>query len=195
MTGLPTQIEKGSTFQQTGPGPDRRSMTTTFLVEELEDLREIKLRCQRSGYYSHWWLTEAQGQTFTDVEIGIEPIGLLGRVIGVADDEERSMRKIDRREPRRPSQRGRQLRVSIAPMIASIRRKTWILTGSLENFRINVERGFDVIGFKQRRRLQAREFEPGDEIVFYVTGVQAFGGIARVTSEMFEDTDPDLASK
>ena len=68
--------------------------------------------------------------------------------------------------------------------------KTWILTGSLENFRINVERGFDVIGFKQRRRLQAREFEPGDEIVFYVTGVQAFGGIARVTSEMFEDQTP-----
>ena len=53
---------------------------------------------------------------------------------------------------------------------------TWILTGSLENFRINVERGFDVIGFKERRRRQASEFEPGDEIVFYVTGVQAFGG-------------------
>jgi hypothetical protein len=70
------------------------------------------------------------------------------------------------------------------------RGKTWILTGSLENFLINVERGFDVIGFKERRRLQAREFEPGDEIVFYVTGVQAFGGIARVTSEMFEDRSP-----
>jgi hypothetical protein len=67
---------------------------------------------------------------------------------------------------------------------------TWILTGSLENFRINVERGFDVIGFKERRRLQAAEFEPGDEIVFYVTGVQAFGGIARVRSEMFEDRSP-----
>jgi len=65
--------------------------------------------------------------------------------------------------------------------------KTWILTGSLENFRINVERGFDVIGFKERRRRQAEEFEPGDEVVFYVTGVQAFGGIARVKSEMFED--------
>jgi predicted RNA-binding protein len=65
--------------------------------------------------------------------------------------------------------------------------KTWILTGSLENFRINVERGFDVIGLKERRRRQAEEFEPGDEIVFYVTGVQAFGGIARVKSEMFED--------
>ena len=67
--------------------------------------------------------------------------------------------------------------------------KTWILTGSLENFRINVERGFDVIGFKERRRRQAEEFEPGDEVVFYVTGVQAFGGIARVKSEMFEDRE------
>jgi predicted RNA-binding protein len=67
---------------------------------------------------------------------------------------------------------------------------TWILTGSLENFRINVERGFDVIGFKERRRGQAAEFEPGDEIIFYVTGVQAFGGIARVRSEMFEDRVP-----
>jgi EVE domain-containing protein len=74
--------------------------------------------------------------------------------------------------------------------VAEERGKTWILTGSLENFRINVERGFDVIGFKERRRLQAAEFEPGDEIVFYVTGVQAFGGIARVTSGMFEDRDP-----
>jgi predicted RNA-binding protein len=67
---------------------------------------------------------------------------------------------------------------------------TWILTGSLENFRINVERGFDLIGFKERRRRQAAEFEPGDEIVFYVIGVQAFGGIARVGSEMFEDRTP-----
>ena len=68
--------------------------------------------------------------------------------------------------------------------------RTWILTGSLENFRINVERGFDVIGFKERRRRQAEQMRPGDEIVFYVTGVQEFGGIARVTSEMYEDRTP-----
>ena len=67
---------------------------------------------------------------------------------------------------------------------------TWVFTGDLTNFRINVERGFDVIGFKERRRNQASQFEPGDEIVFYVTGVQAFGGIARVRSEMFEDRTP-----
>jgi predicted RNA-binding protein len=68
--------------------------------------------------------------------------------------------------------------------------KTWILTGSQENFRINAERGFDVIGLKERRRNQASEFEPGDEVVFYVTGVQAFGAIARVRSTMFEDRTP-----
>lgn len=76
---------------------------------------------------------------------------------------------------------------------------TWVLTGGIENFRIYVERGFDVIGFKERRRNQALEFEPGDEIVFYVTKFQgpdkeplgqAFGAIARVTSDMFEDRTP-----
>ena len=67
---------------------------------------------------------------------------------------------------------------------------TWILTGSVENFRINVERGFDVIGFKERRRNQAGAFAPDDEIVFYITGEQAFGGIVRVRSEMFEDRTP-----
>jgi EVE domain len=36
----------------------------------------------------------------------------------------------------------------------------------------------------------ALEFEPGDEVVFYVTGVQAFGGIATVRSDMFEDRTP-----
>ena len=68
--------------------------------------------------------------------------------------------------------------------------KTWILTGSVENLRINVERGFDVIGLKERRIRQAEQFEPGDLVVFYVTGVQEFGGIVRITSEMYEDREP-----
>ena len=67
---------------------------------------------------------------------------------------------------------------------------TWVLTGCLENFRINVERNFDVIGLKEMRVRMAERFEPGDEVVFYVTGVQAFGGIARVLTPMFEDREP-----
>lgn len=65
--------------------------------------------------------------------------------------------------------------------------KTWILTGSLENFAATREQGFRVIGMKERRRNLAEQFVPGDLIVFYLTKIQAFGGIVRVTGEMYED--------
>jgi predicted RNA-binding protein len=65
--------------------------------------------------------------------------------------------------------------------------KTWILTGSLENFRVTRELGFRVIGAKERRRRLAEQIDPGDQIVFYVTGVQAFAGFVRVTGEMYEE--------
>lgn len=74
--------------------------------------------------------------------------------------------------------------------MSSEKAKTWILTGCLENFQINVERGFDVIGLKERRIRQAEKFEPGDRVIFYVTGIKAFGGIAKVRSPMFEDREP-----
>lgn len=65
--------------------------------------------------------------------------------------------------------------------------KTWVLTGSLDNFRATAAHGFRVIGAKEGRRRMAESIEPGDRIVFYVTGVQAFGGIVRVTGELYED--------
>jgi hypothetical protein len=67
--------------------------------------------------------------------------------------------------------------------------KTWVLTGSLDNFRATRERGFSVIGAKEGRRRMAETIEPGDRIVFYLTGVQALGGMVRVTSEMYEDRE------
>ncbi len=67
--------------------------------------------------------------------------------------------------------------------------KTWILTGSLDNFRATREHGFTVIGAKEGRRRMAEQIEPGDRIVLYVTGVQAFGAIVRVTGEMYEDRE------
>ena len=65
--------------------------------------------------------------------------------------------------------------------------KTWVLTGSLDNFRTTREHGFRVIGAKERRRRMAEQIEPGDRIVLYVTGLQAFGAIVRVTGAMYED--------
>lgn len=68
--------------------------------------------------------------------------------------------------------------------------KTWILTGSPENFAATKARGFTLIGMKQRRRNQALDMEPGDRIVFYLTKVGRFAGSVRITSEMFEDREP-----
>jgi predicted RNA-binding protein len=65
--------------------------------------------------------------------------------------------------------------------------KTWILTGSPENFAATRKRGFKVIGMKELRRNMAEQVEPGDEIVFYLTRLKAFGGVVRVTGEMYED--------
>jgi uncharacterized protein YndB with AHSA1/START domain len=74
VTGAPTKIEKDSTFELTGRGPLGMKATTTFKVEKLDDLHELKMKCQLSGFYAHWLLTPAQDGTFTEVELGIESL-------------------------------------------------------------------------------------------------------------------------
>jgi predicted RNA-binding protein len=59
----------------------------------------------------------------------------------------------------------------------------------VENFRATREYGFRVIGAKEGRRGMAEQIEPGDRIVFYLTVVQAFGGMVEVTGEMYEDRE------
>lgn len=66
----------------------------------------------------------------------------------------------------------------------------WIVVGSAENFEIARERGFDMFGFKASRRRESAEMKPGDKLIFYLIGVMKFGGIANVTSEVFEDHTP-----
>jgi predicted RNA-binding protein len=63
----------------------------------------------------------------------------------------------------------------------------WIVVGLPENFRIAAERGFDLFGFKSTRRRETGLMRPGDKLVFYLTGIKKFGGIATVTSEAFEE--------
>ena len=66
----------------------------------------------------------------------------------------------------------------------------WIVVGSPENYEIARERGFDMFGFKSTRRRESATMQPGDRLIFYLTGVMKFGGIAEVTSEVFEDHTP-----
>jgi len=67
------------------------------------------------------------------------------------------------------------------------RPQSWILTGSLDYFCASREHDFGVVGLKERRRRLAEQLESGDRVVFYVTGVQAFGAIARIAGELYED--------
>jgi predicted RNA-binding protein len=65
----------------------------------------------------------------------------------------------------------------------------WIIVGSPDNFRRTKELGFTVQGMKSRHRKKAEKMKPGDKIVWYLTGVKAFGGVATITSPYFESHD------
>jgi uncharacterized protein YndB with AHSA1/START domain len=79
VSGMP-EIEKGAEFDQVSSEP-WGNVTTKFRIQELEELQRIRMECQQSGWYSQWLLTEAQGKTFLDVEIGIEPSALQYRLV------------------------------------------------------------------------------------------------------------------
>lgn len=64
--------------------------------------------------------------------------------------------------------------------------RTWILTGSPENYEATKARDFSVIGLKERNRNRALEIEPGDRIVLYITRLMAFAASVLVEGEMFE---------
>ena len=65
--------------------------------------------------------------------------------------------------------------------------KTWILTGSPENFAATAEHGFTLAGMKERRLKQAQDMRPGDRIIYYLTKIQSFAAITQIESDMFED--------
>jgi hypothetical protein len=67
--------------------------------------------------------------------------------------------------------------------------RTWILTGSPENYAATAEHGYRVIGLKERNRNRALEIVPGDRIVLYLTRVMAFAASIRVTGELYEDRE------
>ena len=79
VTGLAT-VERDAEYRQTTKAPLVGTEETTFKIEELDDLHVIKLRCQKTGYYSRWVLTEAQSSTFAEVEIGVEPTAIQYRL-------------------------------------------------------------------------------------------------------------------
>lgn len=66
-------------------------------------------------------------------------------------------------------------------------RSNWIIVSSRDNYAATRALGFTVQGIKSRHRKKAQTMKPGDRIAWYITGAEAFAGIATVTSEYFED--------
>jgi uncharacterized protein YndB with AHSA1/START domain len=73
------RFEQGDEYVQVTKGPVGTA-ETRFLVERMDDLREVMLRCQLTGTYAHWTLTGAQGGTFVDLEMGMDPKSLGNKV-------------------------------------------------------------------------------------------------------------------
>ncbi|MBI4307526.1 MAG: EVE domain-containing protein [Chloroflexi bacterium] len=71
----------------------------------------------------------------------------------------------------------------------------WMLVSTIDNFRKSKEMGFAVQGVKSRHRSKAEKMRPGDRILYYVTGVQAFAGTATITSTYWEERTPVWVSE
>ncbi|MCC6314649.1 MAG: EVE domain-containing protein, partial [Thermomicrobiales bacterium] len=69
-------------------------------------------------------------------------------------------------------------------------RRYWIIVGSPDNFERTAALGFTVQGIKSRHRKKAERMEPGDKLVFYLTGKKAFAAVATVESPYFESSEP-----
>jgi uncharacterized protein YndB with AHSA1/START domain len=73
------RFERGDEYAQVTKAATGR-IETRFVIERREDLREIRLHCTHTHAYADWVLTSAQGGTFVDLEMGMQPGKLTDRV-------------------------------------------------------------------------------------------------------------------
>lgn len=69
------RFEEGDQYVQVTRDPSG-TVESNFLIDRARELREIRMSCQLTGTYAHWLLTPAQGGTFVELEMGMEPKGL-----------------------------------------------------------------------------------------------------------------------
>ena len=84
VTGLPT-VEKDAIFQQVSKDLGETEVVN-FRIEEFDEaIRTIQMRCLESRFYLRAALTEAQGNTFVEIETGTSK----GDLEAEADEENR----------------------------------------------------------------------------------------------------------
>ena len=77
------RFEEGDEYVQVTQDPFKH-VRSNFLIERERDMREIRMSCQLTGAYAHWVLTPAQGGTFVQLEMGIDPKDLGHRLFDIA---------------------------------------------------------------------------------------------------------------
>jgi hypothetical protein len=75
------RFEEGAEFIQVSRHPMIGRDAAHFLIDELDELREIRMHCTISGMFVHWQLTEAQGSTFVNAAFGMDPLRRRDRVV------------------------------------------------------------------------------------------------------------------
>ena len=66
-------FDEGDQYVQVSRKPFGGQIQTFMAIDRLDDLREIGMTCQTTGTYARWVLTEAQGGTFVEAEVGMQP--------------------------------------------------------------------------------------------------------------------------
>jgi Polyketide cyclase / dehydrase and lipid transport len=79
------RFEEGDEWAQVTSSPGGKT-ESAFLLEKRDDMREVRMRCMLTGAYADWVLTPAQGGTFVELQMGMQPTRrryrLLDAVIG-----------------------------------------------------------------------------------------------------------------
>ena len=66
------RFEEGDEWAQVTQDGKRR-VESDFLLERRDDMRQVRMSCQLTGAYADWVLTPAQGGTFVELEMGMQP--------------------------------------------------------------------------------------------------------------------------
>jgi len=68
------RFEEGAEFVQVCRQPLQGRSEAHFLIDEINELRELRMHCTTSGMFVHWQLTDAGGGTFLSAEFGMSPL-------------------------------------------------------------------------------------------------------------------------
>jgi uncharacterized protein YndB with AHSA1/START domain len=74
-------VEGGEYTRTSKPVPFLDAMESVWVAERLEDLKEARFRCTVSGSWARFTLTPAQGETYVELESGIDPTTLRWRLM------------------------------------------------------------------------------------------------------------------